>query len=131
MHCSLGDQLTVDQAIPCALILNELVTNALTHAFPDGRTGTIDISVASKGNVVTMVIRDDGIGFSVDAPARNTGMGFRIVRTLAQQLGGTLNVERRDGTIVTVSFPIERPSITMERNRSRPTGLLHTRLRRR
>jgi PAS domain S-box-containing protein len=107
VRCTLGDQLTVDQAIPCALILNEVVTNALTHAFPDERAGTIDIDVECDSGMVTMVIRDDGIGIPVE-PERTNGMGFRIVRTLATQLGGTLSVERDNGTVITVAFPLER-----------------------
>lgn len=110
VHCTLGDDLSVDQAIPCALILNELVTNALTHAFPDGRSGSIQIDVTQTGSQVTMVIRDNGIGISPDK-IEHTGMGFRIVRTLATQLGGTVDVASNNGTVVTVSFPIERASI--------------------
>ncbi len=121
VRCTLGDQLTVDQAIPCALILNELVTNALTHAFPDDRTGTIDIDVETQDGEVTMVIRDNGIGIPEEAQ-RNNGMGFRIVRTLAVQLGGTLDVERDNGTIVTVTFPLERSTV----RKSRPIVISHT-----
>jgi PAS domain S-box-containing protein len=114
VRCTLGDQLTVDQAIPCALILNELVTNALTHAFPDERAGTIDIDVTCDDGEVTMVIRDDGIGIPME-PERTNGMGFRIVRTLATQLGGTLDVARDKGTIVTVAFPLERSTLRKSR----------------
>jgi PAS domain S-box-containing protein len=114
VRCTLGDQLTVDQAIPCALILNELVTNALTHAFPDDRAGTIDIDVECDAGEVKMIIRDDGIGIPIE-PERTNGMGFRIVRTLATQLGGTLNVERDNGTIVTVEFPLERSTLRKSR----------------
>jgi PAS domain S-box-containing protein len=114
VRCTLGDQLTVDQAIPCALILNEVVTNALTHAFPDERAGTIDIDVECDSGMVTMVIRDDGIGIPVE-PERTNGMGFRIVRTLATQLGGTLSVERDNGTVITVAFPLERSTLRKSR----------------
>jgi two-component sensor histidine kinase len=107
--------LTVDQAIPCALILNELVTNALTHAFPGERTGTIDIQVFNEGDRVNLVIRDDGIGIAVEDPDRLSGMGFRIVRTLAMQLRATLKIERERGTVVTVAFTTK--PLSQERDR--------------
>jgi PAS domain S-box-containing protein len=114
VRSTIGDQLTVDQAIPCALILNELVTNALTHGFPEDRKGSIDIDVKCEDGEVTMAIRDDGVGIPA-GPARADGMGFRIVRTLAVQLGGTLDVEGKNGTIVTVAFPLERSTLRKSR----------------
>jgi two-component sensor histidine kinase len=98
-------RLTVDHAIPCGLIINELVTNALKHAFPDGRTGTIRIAMAIANGVATMVIADDGIGLppEIDPLASHT-FGLDIVATFAEQLGAEVEVDRAAGTAFTFRF---------------------------
>lgn len=100
--------LDVDRAIPCGLILNELMTNALKHAFPGGRTGTLRVVLRrEQGGQAALIVEDDGIGMPTEAeqPARDS-MGFRLVRAFAEQLGGELRVRRSPGTSVGVYFPL-------------------------
>ena len=81
-----------DQAVMIGLIVNELVTNALKHAFPDERAGTIDVQVRQTDDGLQLVVADDG-GGCPDLPS--SGMGSRLVRMLAAQYGG--EVERGAG----------------------------------
>jgi PAS domain S-box-containing protein len=104
------DEITVDvdRAIPCGLILNELMTNALKHAFPAGRTGTLKVTLRREGGThAVLLVEDDGVGMpeEVATPARDS-MGFRLVRAFADQLGGELRVRRSPGTSVGVYFPL-------------------------
>jgi PAS domain S-box-containing protein len=100
--------LDVDRAIPCGLILNELMTNALKHAFPGGRTGKLRVVLRREGDDrAALIVEDDGIGMPAEEekPARNS-MGFRLIRAFADQLGGELRVSRSPGTSVGVFFPL-------------------------
>lgn len=97
----------IDSAVPCGLILNELVSNALKHAFPQGRTGQIDIELKQENQHLCMVVTDNGIGlpanFDLD---RATTLGLQLVRTLVNQLNGTLEQNSNHGAqfIITLSI---------------------------
>ncbi|GJD75365.1 Blue-light-activated histidine kinase 1 [Methylobacterium goesingense] len=97
--------IAVDKAAPVALMLNELVTNALKHAFPDGRAGKLVVSVEPDGADVRLDVRDDGVGISgrsIDPKS----FGQRLVKTLGRQLGATIEWLPADpGTRVAVRFP--------------------------
>ncbi|MFC3642157.1 sensor histidine kinase [Aquibium oceanicum] len=76
-----------DHATPVALVINELVTNALKYAFPDGRTGRLRIALKSRPDgATTLSVTDDGVGF--DPLAVSTGLGSRLIRAMLVQLGG-------------------------------------------
>jgi two-component sensor histidine kinase len=98
--------LDVNKAIPCGLILNELISNALKHAFPGGRTGMIRVEMdASASRQVTIIVRDDGVGVPVDLDHRDAQtLGLQLVYTLIEQLEGTIELERREGTTFTLTF---------------------------
>jgi two-component sensor histidine kinase len=98
--------LDINKAIPCGLILNELISNALKHAFPAGRMGEIYVELRTDGaQKVTIVVRDTGIGFPSDMDFRNTeSLGLQLVSTLIEQLDGTMELERGDGTTFTLTF---------------------------
>ncbi len=102
--------LPIDVAIPCGLILNELITNALKHAFPDGRQGSIRISVERPDATrVTLTVTDNGVGLPTGFDiARCHSMGLRLVDTLARQLNAQLGLEVRGGTSCQLTFPLER-----------------------
>ncbi len=92
--------LGVDVAIPCGLIVNELLSNSLKHAFPDNRSGAITVEAHTSGGVHTLVVRDNGIGLpeSLDIGSSDS-LGFTIVNALAGQLGGTVEIENNDGAL--------------------------------
>jgi two-component sensor histidine kinase len=98
--------LGMDEAIPCGLIINELVSNALKHAFPSGRKGRIDIHATSNEHGwVSFTVADDGIGLPGDIDILNTGsLGLQLVAMLTRQLLGKLEVRNEHGASFTVSF---------------------------
>jgi len=111
--------LDINTAIPCGLIINELVSNSLKHAFPEGKAwnekgyikGQIHIKLTShKKNNFTLVIRDNGVGFPEDLDFRNTEtLGLQLVNTLVEQLEGSIKLLRKDGTSFKIEFtPVKR-----------------------
>ena len=100
--------LTVERAIPSGLILNELVTNALKHAFPDGRHGTVRVSVRKRDpGRVALVVADDGVGLGADADQGGAqSLGWQLIEAFAEQLDAEVRVTRGPGTTVDVSFPL-------------------------
>ena len=96
-----------DQATPVALIVSELVTNALKYAHPSGVAGRILVSCRSMGGRLVVEVTDDGVGLSEDFdPHRGGGLGFRVVRGLARQLGATLVYESK-GLGLTVRLTLD------------------------
>jgi two-component sensor histidine kinase len=100
--------LAVDKAIPCGLILNELMTNALKHAFPAGRKGTIQVTLRkSSVGEVALSVADDGIGLpSSFESERSNSLGMHLVSTLVRQLDGRLEITRSGGARFDVTFPV-------------------------
>ena len=99
--------LGAEQAVPCGLILNELLTNCVKHAFPPGRSGAIRVVVRADAGQVTLSVADDGVGFPAAVDARRAdSLGLQLIELLTEQLGGTLTYERREGTTVTLRFPV-------------------------
>ena len=96
----------VDIAVPCGLIVNELASNSLKYGFPDGRAGEIQITFKKgPGGCVTMLFQDNGVGFPKHVSLLNTRtLGLRLVRTLAQQLGGQAELKNRNGAQVKIEF---------------------------
>ena len=99
-------RLPLDTAIPCGLIINELVSNALKHAFPDGRTGSVAIGMQDMGNgTLRLEVRDDGIGLQEDLePDTAKTLGLNLVSILTRQLQGVLKVERGGGSRFSITF---------------------------
>jgi PAS domain S-box-containing protein len=92
-----GVVLGADLAIPLGLLANELVTNAYKHAFPGGR-GRIDVSLHQRGDEVTLVVSDDGVGLPADIDITKTeSVGLSLVCSLAEQIGAIVEVTRGDG----------------------------------
>ncbi|MBP2301168.1 AAA family ATPase [Azospirillum picis] len=100
-------KLDLDRAIPCGLIVNELVSNALKHAFPDGRGGVLHIGLAADGQDCRLSVRDDGVGLSTehDIDKLNT-VGLRLVDDLSSQLHGSLQCSSTAGSEFIVTFPL-------------------------
>ncbi|HII99718.1 MAG TPA: PAS domain S-box protein, partial [Methanoregula sp.] len=94
----------INTAVPLGLLMNELVSNALKHAFPDGREGTIGISGTTGEDQITLVVRDDGIGMPPDLDWKNTAsLGMRLVTSLVDQVNGTITLDAGSGTAWTVT----------------------------
>ncbi len=108
LHASLDDVvLDVSTAIPCGLVLNELVVNAYKHAFPHG-SGRIHVRIEhDDGGAVEITVSDDGVGAPADTRIgeESGGLGSRLGRRLASQIGATLEYEVADGTRATLRFP--------------------------
>jgi two-component sensor histidine kinase len=112
MEFSLG-KIMVDIviAVPLGLLMNELISNALRHAFPQGRQGTISISGEDDGSLITLVIRDNGIGIPEDFDWKDTkSLGMRLINSLVDQVDGTITLDRQNGTAFTIT--LKRPPST-------------------
>jgi len=101
----------MDQAIPLGLIINELVTNALKYAFPQGRSGNLTISIQPKGeDEVELMVADNGVGMPEDLEWQNTDtLGLLLVRDLCHQLEASISLDRSDGTRWQIVFRGEEP----------------------
>lgn len=101
--------LELNQAIPCGLILNELLTNSLKYAFPEGRTGEITIGLSCTGDgCVTLRVADNGIGLPPGFDAQQSkSLGLKIVDILTRQLRGTVQQGSGQGTSFTLVFTQE------------------------
>ncbi len=99
--------LDIDKAIPCGLVLNELISNALKHAFPDGREGRISIAMHEEGKTVVIRLADDGVGFPEGRDEEERGLGLELVQLLMEQLDGKAVRERASplkGTAYLITF---------------------------
>lgn len=98
--------LSLDHAVPCGLILNELMSNCLKHAFPVGHSGTISVGFHAEGEEeLCLVVRDDGVGVPADVDlGRTSSLGWRLVRALVEQLGGVVQCQTAGGTSVEIRF---------------------------
>ena len=102
-----GDLLVgIDTAIPCGLIINELVSNSLKHAFPAGVPGEILIALeVDKERNFTLTVSDNGVGIPHALDLRNPeSLGMQLVSSLVDQLGATVEIDRSSGTRITITF---------------------------
>ena len=102
--------ISVDRAVPCGLILNELLTNAFKYGFPNGfESGQIvRVELASTGGMVKLTVSDSGEGFPAGfSYTESDSLGLTLVRTLTEkQLRGTIQIEENGGVILIVQFPV-------------------------
>ena len=99
--------LDMDLSVPCGLILNELLSNALKYAFPDGRRGTVTIRMRRQdtGDLL-LTVGDDGVGFPEDVDVHDPGtLGLRIVNILVSQIRGKISMPPGPGSTFAISFP--------------------------
>lgn len=96
--------IAVDRAIPWGLVINELVSNALKHAFPDNRSGEISICFRLDGDDwLILTVADTGVGMPPDLDFNNTGtLGLQLVNMLTLQLNGQISMEGATGTAITI-----------------------------
>jgi two-component sensor histidine kinase len=98
--------LALDEAVPCGLILNELLTNAVKHAFPGERTGKVTVAFSQHEDWITLRVADDGAGLPAGAqPAAAPTLGMHLIHTLANQLDGVATFLSHNGTACEIRFP--------------------------
>ena len=100
----------VDLAVPCGLILNELISNALKHGFPNSAGGEIKVTLRSGPDCrCTLCVEDNGIGISADLDVITTkSLGLRLVRSLTQQVHGSFELARIvPGTSACLQFTVD------------------------
>ena len=104
----------IDTAIPCSLILNELISNSYKYAFPKNRKGNIYLHFAKEKETKNtaqyiLEISDDGVGISPEIDIKNTSsLGLQLVDLLTSQIEGKLELDRKGGTKFTIRFPVEK-----------------------
>lgn len=99
----------IDTAIPCGLIINELVSNSIKYAFPDNQRGEISISVASEGEKYVLTVSDNGIGAdSGDGLSSSDTLGIQLVNLLSKQMNGQLEVHTSPGSGVKYVITFEQ-----------------------
>jgi len=101
--------LAIDKAIPFGLLVNELITNALKHAFPDGRSGELCVSLQPLAGAQGWRLRvsDDGVGLPPDFDLQQTtSLGLKLVADLTHQLGGRLEIGAGPGAVFEIEFKV-------------------------
>ena len=102
--------LSIDTAVPCGLILNELASNALKHAFPDNSGGEVEVGlkIDPATKVVCLRVRDNGIGLPAGLDwSQLESLGLRLVKILASQVHGTVETASGPGTEIKIIFPLQ------------------------
>ena len=109
--------LDMDSAVPCGLIVSELLSNALKYGFPGGRNGNVRLELRLvPSGAARLVVADNGVGFPYGFNwLTSRSLGLRLVRTLAEQLGATIELDQNNGTCFTLLFPFRE-------SRSREAG---------
>lgn len=103
-----GGRLELARALPCGLIVNELLTNALKHGYPDGRKGEIRVSLHSSDGHYLLQVEDDGVGLPPTVTVSKTAsLGLKLVSVLARQLQGELRSDGESGTRIGLRFPLD------------------------
>jgi two-component sensor histidine kinase len=100
--------LPIDTAIPCGLLMNEMISNAFKHAFPAQDSGTISIIFkSSPEDEVSLTIQDNGVGFPGDLDFTQTqSLGMQLIQQLGRQLHGSVQLDRTQGTCFHVKFSL-------------------------
>jgi two-component sensor histidine kinase len=100
--------LPIEIAVPCGMIVCELLTNVFKYAFPDGGSGDATVSLTADGSHVKLGVSDNGVGLPEGFDPRNSSsFGWQLIRNLTAQVGGEVNVDRNSGTRVQISFASE------------------------
>jgi two-component sensor histidine kinase len=104
----------IEHAVPLALLVTELVTNSLKHAFPENRPGTVTVRLTVADGAAELAVSDDGIGLSSPSEGgpdifavQPATLGFSLVRGFATQLGAEIKTLARPGSLVLVRFPLD------------------------
>lgn len=100
--------LDIEQAIPCGLLVNEIVVNAFKHAFNNRRSGVINISMKRHNGTIKLIIGDNGEGIPDDVDLKNSSsLGMMLIDTFKKQLGASMEISNTNGTQFSITFPTE------------------------
>jgi two-component sensor histidine kinase len=98
-------ELSLDDSVPCGLMINEIISNSLKHAFPEGRNGKIDLKMFKHGTEMVLQIADNGVGLKKQIdPEKQDSFGFLLIYTLAHQLEARINVLNNEGVSIDVRW---------------------------
>ena len=101
-----GESIELERAVPFGLLLNELVSNALKHAFSEERTGVITIDIGHRSDDIVLRVSDDGVGLpAAFDPEQSSSLGLKLVKVLMRQLRGSIRVVPGAGTTFEAKFP--------------------------
>jgi two-component sensor histidine kinase len=102
----IGDiSIDVNTAIPLGLIVNELVTNSMKHAFPDPEKGKIAIIISKEGSRITLTVSDNGVGLPANIDFNNTeSVGLSLLNQLVKQIDGNIELHQENGTQFIITF---------------------------
>ncbi len=103
--------LDIDTVIPCGLIINELVSNSMKHAFPKKKKGTITVAMRKRASAFQLSVSDNGIGLPASAVKRPS-LGLKLVQALTEQLKGTMKIQDGGGMSITIDVPYRKKSTT-------------------
>jgi len=96
--------LNINTAVPCGLIINELVSNSFKHGFPKGKKGKINIKFHPENDNLLLIIKDNGIGIPEKSLKDKSSFGLNLIEMLTEQINGTLEIKSKKGTEVIVRF---------------------------
>lgn len=98
-------KIDINTVVPLGLIVNELVTNSMKHAFPGDESGHVNVELYHENGEIVLKIADNGIGFPKDLDYKNTSsLGLQLVNNLTSQIDGELELDRSQGTAFTLIF---------------------------
>lgn len=102
-------KINIQQAIPCGLIVNEIITNSVKYAFRDMNKGEISLAIRYDDNNVYLEIGDNGVGLPEGFIIENANsLGLQLVVALVDQLDGTLEIKSENGTLFKIVFPVDK-----------------------
>ena len=98
-------QLSLDETVPTGLMINEIISNSLKHAFPNGRNGTISLSIKKHKHKIKMVLADDGVGIKEKVELdKAESFGMLLISLLATQLNADIDVLAENGTAYVIEW---------------------------
>jgi len=97
--------LDVETVVPIGLIVNEMVSNSLKHAFPDGQDGVVSVSLVEYDNVISLVVSDDGVGIKdINDIFDGESFGYTLIDSFKDKLGADLSIDSENGTNISMQI---------------------------
>ncbi|MDI6644207.1 MAG: PAS domain S-box protein [Methanobacteriaceae archaeon] len=95
----------ISTAVPCAIILNELITNSIKHAFPHGRAGELEVSFKKVNDDIELIVSDNGVGFPEDMDFKKPKtLGLQLVNSIVNQINGRIELDKNNGSSIKITF---------------------------